>query len=488
MKRLTEFIVRSLSVLFVFATLALCASCGDTLEKVITNALEDGKLNETEVESIMQEYKVFMDGEEPDVNNVIREILDVAELNDIEISEEDIKAAFKVKPDKSPVVHIYLDNTESMKGYINTTDAAQFTSVFTALNDLYSQAGTPINAYLTSQDKKSKVTTVDAVDFDKLRDDLIAHKMKQFTDSYQLKDFFADVVNRILKDTVNNSICFFVTDGIPSGSNEQINNSPDRSYNYSSKTELSSDIATALRPLAANGKYGAAVFRFVAPYKGEYWKLNNNHSLVLKDDYRPFYVIAVGYDELLASFVDKVENGLSLFKPEEQVVFLPQTEELVPLCYYMNKIDGKEGHYALNIDLFMEEIGEGNVEMYFSTKALPTYLRDTTMLASAIKLEYDTIILKPKFTAEKIKFQIPAEEEVERNLAISILDKMPSWVGHCSSPDDRNLTRDDSNEMNRTFGLDVVITGIQQGIFNKAGEEQAIKKIYTICTSEKYYK
>ena len=204
-------------------TIVSCNSCtwfDSELKKTVKTAVADGKISKSEAQKIIKAF------EEDGTYTSLEERVDyVTALCDIE--EEDIRNALDiVVPPNSKSVFVYLDNTESMRGYIDATDAGKFASVLSAINDFYSKNDdVSVKAFYTEALKQEgeKVTNIVSVDFAQLRSNLIEHTMQKFTDSYQLNDFFNDVTNRLLNDSVNSSICFFITDGIPSGTNEEIN-------------------------------------------------------------------------------------------------------------------------------------------------------------------------------------------------------------------------------------------------------------------------
>lgn len=456
------------------------------LEKTIKTAVDDGEISKTEAQKIIKAF------EEDGTYTSLKERVEyVASLCDIE--EEDIRNALDIiVPPNSKSVFVYLDNTESMRGYIDATDAGKFASVLSAINDFYSKNDdVSVKAFYTEALKQEgkKVTNIVSVDFAQLRSNLIEHTMQKFTDSYQLNDFFNDVTNRLRNDSINSSICFFITDGIPSGTNEEINppgrklKLEERKFNISQKKELQSRIADAIRPLGKDGGYGAAIFQFFAPYKGKYWKYNNDHATQLDNIERPFYVIAVGQKELLEDFLGNVEKGLNSFAPQKMVSFLEGNGLFVPHNpEYLEKKEGKSNEFIFKAEQLNddEDKDETMATLYFKLKELPSYLRDTAMLSSTVKIEVEKVEVDKVVKADRIDFKVKAREEATQKVRIIVEDSLPKWVKDSNSLDDSALSPQNLKELGRTFNLEIVVRGIEQGIFNKGGERNAIDATFIL--------
>ena len=161
-------------------------SCKSDLDKTIEDAVADDKITDQEAQDIHNAF------DNADKKYSLEKRIEYVSSKAPNMSDKDIRDALTiVSPPQQKSVFVYLDNTESMRGYMMATDASKFARVLTAINDYYSKDNITPQAFYTeaiTQDGK-KVTNVVSVDFAQLRSDLTAHKMNKYTDSYQLNDF-----------------------------------------------------------------------------------------------------------------------------------------------------------------------------------------------------------------------------------------------------------------------------------------------------------
>lgn len=479
-------LIISLSIVIIMIIVGTVLISCNELDKTIKAAVADGKITKSEARII---DKVFDEEGISSFDDKVDYVYSLAPDLDKDYIEK-VWMSIVDSPEKaSKAVFVYLDNTESMRGYMNATDASKFANVLTAINDYYSKDNISPQAFYTeaiTQDGK-KVTNVVSVDFAQLRSDLTAHKMNKYTDSYQLNDFFCEVTKRLHNDPKQTSICFFVTDGIPSGTNEEISNSPQRKFSISQKEELQSRIAGALRPLGAKGGFGAAIFQFFAPFKGQYWKYNNDNRTILNDHERPFYVFAVGQKDMLEDFIEQVEDGLRLFEPKNTVVFMEGDEQFIPRNpEYLEKKDNKKNEFFFDAEEVNEdeEKDDAMATLYFKFDGLPYYLRDISMLKQKVSIEVENENVPTDVKIDRINFKVKAREQATQKVRVVVEDFLPLWVSTSSSPDDSSLSPDTIVELNKTFNLDIVVRGIEQGIFNKGGERYAIDELFILNSNK----
>lgn len=461
---------------------SVLSSCKNDLDKTIEDAVADDKITDQEAQDIHNAF------DNADKKYSLEKRIKYVSSKAPNMSDKDIRDALTiVSPPQQKSVFVYLDNTESMRGYMNATDASKFARVLTAINDYYSKDNITSQAFYTEATNQNgqKNTQVVGTDFSQLRSDLTAHSMNKFTDSYQLNNFFDEVTRQLLSNPKHTSICFFVTDGIPSGTNEEISRSPGRRFSISQKEELQSRIAGALRPLGAKGGFGAAIFQFFAPFKGQYWKYNNDNRTILNDHERPFYVFAVGQKELLKDFLEQVKDGLSFFEPHKAVAFLEGDKRFGPSSSdgYLNKKDNKENDFYFDADQANKNAGQDDnapTTLCFKLDGFPHYLRDESMLKAKVMIEVEGNRVTPVVKPDRIDFTVKASKQGIQKVRIVVEDFLPSWVSTSSTPDDSNLSPNNRSELNKTFNLDILVRGIEQGIFNKGGETNAIDRTFIL--------
>ena len=468
---------RLLLLLFVVGVALTTTSCKTSFEKSVDIVIDDGIIDEEEAKTIMSEKPTEMTSEE-----LVNFVMERCKKAGVDMKREDVEKALKQKdPDskREITVSIYLDNTSSMEGYYKSRDISRFTSIISAINDYYaSQSSTKISAYYTQSDAKTKKTAITQVAFDELQNKL-THNNMTFGDSYQLDEFFNHLVNRLQNSgETADGIAFFITDGIPSGTNDEIKNSIGRRYSISNKGVLESRIADRIRPLANNG-YSAAIYQFESNFTGDYYKYDNS-KVRLNEKSRPFYVIAIGKNNLMDLFTSSVENGLQYFKPINSLVF-DMPKESFTLCSDLQVLDNQASD---EIKLQLPSEHSGQVEFQIKRKALPHYLRDEeTIKGNLLTIEMRGRPCPYRVTNNVITFNAPIDDNVEyQRLHIKVRDIVPAWVELSNSDDDASMSATQGAQDYLTFNFKCLVQGIKKGIYNSKGAEYWIDTTFKINT------
>ena len=383
-----------------------------------------------------------------------------------------------VRPPEEPLkelaVNVYLDNTSSMKGYVMADDATEFTEVFSGIFSYYMNRADEINGYYI-QSKKSgsnKVIEVKAEKFDMLLSH-ITKKSIGYTDSYQLNDFFKTIVDNN-KDSAHEVVSFFVTDGIPSGTNEEVRRT--RSFNIDQRALLCDRIKESLKPLASMN-YAAAIFQFNAKYKGEYYKYNNDHRVNLNNVSRPFYVIAIGPQDCINKFYNQIDDGQDCFAPAQKVLYTRSKNRM--------KINNTEGMAEYDEDTIFINMEDGDgmsndFEFYIKKDVLPIYADRNSLV---ILWNNDTV--NYRFENEKYKFKLRLNRhDIDKKLEIKFKNDLPSWVDSCHSDNDSNISEKNDVELGKTFNLKYLIKGIKEGLLGLDGSTYENSWKYTIITEK----
>lgn len=195
--------------------------------------------------------------------------------------EVPVRDTIPLKPQVKQVV-LYLDASVSMQGYLTASKSTNFGAVANAIEGLV-----PNNksTYLF----KDKPENIDDLST-KIRDNRVALDAQE-SDLRRMISIMAEGAYK------SDTTCYFLlTDGILSGSNKQINNSPNRSYNITNATDLSQGIYNTLKPY--KGKLSGMVLQYEAPFNGRYSKYNND-AVTLSNVMRPYYVIALGAPHII---------------------------------------------------------------------------------------------------------------------------------------------------------------------------------------------
>ena len=203
------------------------------------------------------------------------------------------KTADYIKPYN---VKVYLENSASMAGY-NSVDCENFTSVISQIVSVYGRSNT--TGYFYSN-KLSKAYSAD--DF---AEDIAAGKVK-YGDSSPLHVIIDSILKR------NESLSFLVTDGIISGTNQQIKNN--REYNRIMASELQLQISNIITAASNVSDIACSIYKFESNFNGLYYCYNND-DVKLENVKRPFFVVVLGAQNHVRNFADRVETGLEFFRP-----------------------------------------------------------------------------------------------------------------------------------------------------------------------------
>ena len=491
-------------------TALLLQGCKNYLDEAIYEVIQDGQIDSNESASIIVDFR---NESHPNTEDeMVARIMNVAQKKGVNIDSVIVRMALFPQPQtqKNINVKVYLDNTMSMEGYSYAKSAESFTKVFAGIKHYYdANQKASIKGYYV---KKGNV--IDTVDYNLLLSQL-THKTIPFTDSYQLDEFLVKVVDEI-KEKQNSSevICFFVTDGIPSGTNEEIKKNG--SFNLDSRAILKSRIAEPLRVLS-NGKFAVALYGFEANFNGIYYNYKNVHippgiteigKQPWKEDIlRPFYVIALGDSELVKDFYESVNSGLQDFAPVEELLFTemgkldkPYFVDPTGESYSISK--GSRGCQRQNIMdyspypyTYVDFHGDSSdtifvtknpyqdktkIEFYFKKKDIPSYLQN--QLESALSIMYGDDIVPFIIDGNKVKFALDVTNGKTTVLSVKVRDELPKWVENRNSLSDEKFSV--LNHDTKTLNLAVLIQGLHDGIFNTEGRVYLMEKKFIVVDVE----
>lgn len=366
-------------------------------------------------------------------------------------------------PNKSVTVvtpYIYMENSASMKGY-NDKDCNGFTSVLSELVGIYGRDKTKTFFY---SDGLSQSYSADKFA------NMIASKQVKYGKSSPLHLIIDSIINK------KNSLNFLITDGIMSGSDEQIRKNP--KYNIYYREELQNNLADKLR----NKGLAISVYQFESFFNGVYYCYDNTKVQLSKN--RPFYVIAIGQKEQVKDFKDKVENGMVYFKPKNDV-HLGFIDAMAIKVYAASQ--GKANDKVIEVD--MNQVRRNGKKISASEsdeekisyldlsiplpEGLPKYMKTNEYLKENLSLIFNDEKIADKLFYYNEKDQvvhayIHPYSILKENSFYSILKySLPKWCNKDSSLDDKNIK---SEMFPTTFNLIYFIMGLQMGVEPNAKE------------------
>lgn len=365
-------------------------------------------------------------------------------------------------------VNVYIDNSSSMKGYFESPNVAPLIGVLSGITQYY-QSG--ITGYYIEKNAFKKY------EWDQLTADLTAKKLSNYSDAFQLDGLIRHIMDNYTKESIdNNVINFILTDGVPSGTNDEIRNSAQRQFNKTSASLLQTRIATAF-----GGIHGiaASVYQFTSGFDGKYWFYNNDTSMKHWPKH-PFYLIVVGNKDLVMGLAEKEASGLQFFKANNKVHFGAVNENKFILSSTVFEL----GTYTVSSTAFDEEEREElNINVQLSLSGLPYFARTQDFLENNMMLEFDDkAITNFKVEGKMLTIPLHVRQFTKYRLSVKIMNTTPSWVDIATSLDDKR--EKDSVLAIKTFNLKYLVEGIKNAITGSKGDVILFQKEFLIDTDE----
>lgn len=386
--------------------------------------------------------------------------------------EEKIKRVDKTQwlgEPKPLAIDVYLDNTSSMKGYINHSheNNTTFVNVFNAIDDFHYWCGdkgairtVEVRSFYTQQNMVEKRDEIIEMNWVELKNQLNHdYRKTKFTDSYVLDVFLDSIATRMNSDTEHRHLSFFITDGIPSGKNGEV--TIGGTWNIDERQELKRRIRDIAKRLVDNDK-AVSIYQFNGDfYDGRYWFHDNSSKLISTPITRPFYVIVMGDSDMTELFKKALEKGLEHFRPEQnrQMHFNKAVENLYILVKCDNQIanESNEGDYELDAD-GKESV---NVSISIPLGALPFSMHDSETLGKAITLKIEDVQrdVRPMIKDDQVIFENIKLEKMFNHIEIDVKNIIPQWAIDINVPNDKNINWD----FKGTFNFIVLAEGLKEG-------------------------
>lgn len=367
----------------------------------------------------------------------------------------------------APLVHVYMENSASMQGY-NNKDCNGFTSVISELVSAYGRKNT--KGYFYSDGLS------EATDADKFADK-IAGKKVLYGKSSPLHVIISTIINK------NSSISFLVTDGIMSGTDEQIRTNA--SYNKDYREELQHNLSDKLK----EKQLASSIYQFESNFDGTYYCYDNS-QIVLKERKRPFYVIAIGQKKYINDFKNRIdEKSLPGLNPLQQIHF-GLTNYPYNIALSASIFGKKDTPTTINIDI--SQIRKRGIEIdgkrYLDLSIhipdfMPPHISEETYIRKNLIAKFNGTPITDKLIlfnpdSRTIHMHIYQNDILKSNkLECYLKYKLPNWCMASSSNDDKGVAK---SLLATTFNLEYLIKGIQYGIEGTKGEvwniEYQIKK------------
>lgn len=371
-----------------------------------------------------------------------------------------------VKPDGRGVnAVIVLDCSSSMKGYADAYPN-NYLDVLSDLRVFYPNTVAIIND--------------STVNGDKLIDRISNHQIQYTQQSLIDKDLahLADEVQASMKSKANTTpLFFYITDGIMSGSDDQIRKMPN--YNLIHAQDLQNQIKAAFDK---KDSVGISVYQFKSRFKGVYYAFDNEHHPI--DAERYFYVFAISTRPVLAHLKQQVDNKQNTtgfcFRPLGQwhaIDYQVINSGLKVGPAGAVQLDGDGYTYALKT---LNATNGGQIEFTLPASTFSNYyLENLKKLAASSSVEVDDLPTEIKVkwdtVADAIKFNVPVSAFGPKGGTVKISiprQKDFQWVQE-SSIEPRANNADKcvfTSSSPKTLLFRELMNGLQGGVYGAQGD------------------
>ena len=392
---------------------------------------------------------------------------------------------------KGDVINLYIDNSSSMKGYFESKNLSPLITVLSGIQQYFS--GSNINGYYIEKE------SIKEYPFDQLTTDLSSKKLSGYSDAIQLDGLIKKIAIQYKNESHNsNVIDFIITDGIPSGSNDEVNPKKEngeviikdpnnRTFNIDYASTLQSRIANALSGIK---DIAASVYQFQSGFNGDYWFFNNTKEYK-NWDLRPFYVLVIGNKDMVMKFAESENKGLEFFNTNNKVHFGSVDEKAIKLSGPFKKgtiVDPDEFKEAEEEDGYKGYIV---IRPQLSLAGLPYFARNSSYIQKNAKITLDgkDVPFVDKDAMEEgyrieggmLTFQFKVEQLKKYRLKIGIKNTTPSWVDESTCLNDKSVS--DLILKSRTFNLKYLVEGLKNGITGSKGDVILYEKEFIIDTN-----
>lgn len=358
---------------------------------------------------------------------------------------------------------LYLDCSHSMKGYVNTAIDTKFMDVISSL--LY---WLPTKAHLFDTKEQPEIS----------RDEFINRvntRKVSWSDESDLTKMIGSMVKKVNDGSVG--ISYLITDGIMSGSNQEVRDSPERSFNIKNRGTLTERIADAVS--ACNDDIAILLIRYISSFTGKYYCYTNVDQVDFEESQRPFYVVAIGNRKLVKELADKTQKEELLSNNQGLLLLGDKYPYNIKLT-----TTGKDIVLKNNQRIIGTNIGpEDNVILYADLGDLPSYMQDTTYFKSngEVYIQYskggdfkklDTKQIKYEIDGAKLRLNIPAKYIRHNTMYFKLKYELPRWIEMSSSDNDKNIKQ---SPIPKTFNLKYFVKGLA-----KINDDEYITKIDTL--------
>ena len=345
-----------------------------------------------------------------------------------------------------------MDISKSMKGYFGSGDSRLLGVVNSYLNLAVSEPA----IHWFGESETNGVARTDFVN------------ITQSSIDWSNESDIRAMLQSMVEHTNDYDISFLLTDGILSGSNEQIRNSNERKFNIEKREWMAGEIRNIFE---GKDTLSAILIRYIAGFNGTYSCYNNDSKLLNKYE-RPYYIVVVGKWKYVKYIEEHLRSGKS--KPYDFYAMFgdEQTYKGVRFSYRdgVRKMDA-DGSLVIKGDVRRD----GDVVLSADITVLPDYMRtaeywkkhlrlyvqeenhpEKELMPDVFSVSIDTV------SSSKIVccLSVRASSLLGRALVVKVGYESPSWIEECTDYDDLDI-RSNPRKMNMTFNLKYLAEGFK---------------------------
>lgn len=359
------------------------------------------------------------------------------------------------------------DASASMYGYLNSSGDSRFIGVISSFENMPNQ--TVIRLY-----GKKEGNPIEKADFERM----LNNGKMEWSNESDLKAMVRSMIEHV---DGGDDICFLLTDGILSGSNADINNSPDRSYNIRMRQKMSEDLSSMLSK--KEGNLCALIVRYNAKFNGNYSCYNNDgKNLVNKD--RPFFVVALGKwvcVKYIEQKLNEAKDANRITTPYEDIVMIGDSSS-----YQKIKLSPAEGLNPKGKSLVIKkDFRNDSVALSADLRELPDYMQTDAYMNANIELyvqrgqkaekmldrDYYKILVNNINGKKVLRLNIKSSQLKDTRLTFRLKYALPGWIEMKSDDNDLDIATNPA-KLGKTFNLKYFVAGFTSLYNGKYIKEQ----------------
>lgn len=411
------------------------------------------------------------------------EIDEYIEVSMPEQNEQPVSGSVKDLTSRIPVVkptqkiHIFIENSGSMNGYINSASDFQM-AIGRAIQLMrYKYGDDNIKTYYINT-KISEAICPDGIDLYNFVQQML--QKKQFTKAGNTASTdLNNVVKNVLDSVDQNNIAILISDFIYS---LHSNSGVTESLLYGCQNLTMHAFLQKTKVLPNGASLATNLVQLNSNFNGHYWhweKPTGKHYVNLSC-LRPYYMCIMGTDENVKSFNNDIAiTSLKGYKNQ----FTISNKDVSNATYTVFDTKYKKGSYrhsnsnsihaisnakknskgefefgiGINLsDFSMSESDKLDLSNYQVDRGNYQILRVEKIDTTTITNPTDKKLVRKNNITHAI---ILSSKGFPNDVSISIKRRLPIWVKETSSIDDRNIAND-NNEQGKTFGLEYFVKGI----------------------------